>query len=172
MTNGKKPETRSPEQIIGDLFAAPFKTGLSFGERAADWLTQWFGTVGFLIANGFFFFLWCYVNSGHVPFVRVFDPYPFSLLTMAVSLEAIVLSIIVLISQNRASKIGDIRNEVDFQVNVHAEKEITKILNMLDDISHKLGVDHLDDRELETMKKSLNIKRLEERVARDVSERS
>ncbi len=169
MPSVKKPDTRSPEQVITDLFLLPLKTSRSWAEQFADWLTESFGTMWFLVGNALFFGVWYLINSGKVPGIAVFDPAPYGLLTMMVSLEAIFLSIIVLISQNRASKLGDVRNEVDFQVNVHTEKEVTKILRMLDDISHKLGVEHLDDRELEKMKQDLNLKRLEERAARDVS---
>jgi uncharacterized membrane protein len=171
MPSVKKPETRSPEQVITDLFLLPLKVSRSWAERLADWLTKSFGTIGFLVGNALFFGIWYLINSGRVPGIAVFDPSPYGLLTTMVSLEAIFLSIIVLISQNRASKLDEVRNEVDFQVNIHTEKEVTKMLRMLDDISHKLGVEHLDDHELETMKRDLNLKRLEERAARDISVR-
>ena len=101
--------------------------------------------------------VWILINSGFIPNFQVFDPYPYGLLTTAVSLEAIFLSIIVLISQNRASEIDELREELDLQINIKAESEITRILNMLDEIHDHLGLPPVDDAELKLMKKKTNI---------------
>ena len=102
-------------------------------DKVADFLTEQFGTLWFLLFNAAFFLGWIEWNLGWFG-LPIFDPFPFSLLTMAVSLEAIFLAIIVLISQNRQSKIADIRQQIDFEVDVRAEAEINKILHKLDDI--------------------------------------
>ena len=70
-------------------------------QRVADWIAEFSGSIPFLAINAALFLIWIVVNTNLVPGVRAFDPFPFGLLTMAVSLEAIFLSIFVLISQNR-----------------------------------------------------------------------
>ncbi len=138
----------------------------SWSEKLADALTSSFGTVEFLLVNTVFFILWLLVNLGFLPGVAPFDRFPFGLLTMIVSLEAIFLSVIVLISQNRSSKVASLRQELDFIVNIQAEEEITRILNMLDEIHDHLGLDPHDDKELARMKHKTDINRLRETLMR------
>lgn len=119
-------------------------------DKVADFMTEQFGTLWFLIFNAVFFLGWIEWNLGWFG-LPIFDPFPFSLLTMAVSLEAIFLAIIVLISQNRQSKIADIRQQIDFEVDVRAEAEINKILHKLDDIHRHLSLGKPNDiAEIET----------------------
>lgn len=132
-------------------------------DKIADFLTHSFGTVVFLISNLFFFLAWILVNTGNTPFV-IFDQYPFGFLTMIVSLEAIFLSIIVLITQNRAGTIEDLRREVDFEINLEAENEITKIINMVDEIHDHLGLNAKDDAELTNMKRKINIENIRDDI--------
>lgn len=129
-------------------------------DRYADFLTNSFGTVWFLTLNAVVFIAWVFINSGLVPNIPIFDPYPHNFLTTTVSLEAIFLSVIVLISQNRASKIDELREELDLHINIKAEHEITRILNMLDEIHDHLGLPAEDDAELKTMKHKTNINRI------------
>src|SRR3989344_6204266 len=74
--------------------------------RFADDLTSLFGSVIFLVLNALLFIAWLLINTGNIPAIPIFDPYPFSMLTTAVSLEAIILTVIVLMSQNRQSLIS------------------------------------------------------------------
>lgn len=134
--------------------------------KFADFLTEYFGTVTFLLLNGLFFLVWILINTGFIPFLKSFDPYPFGLLTTIVSLEAIFLSIIVLVSQNRASKIADAREELDFEINVRAEEEITRVVKMLDEIHDHLGLDPIDDTELTQMKERIDIRKLGDQIQR------
>ena len=134
-------------------------------DSLADLLTIWFGSIFFLVLNVVFFFVWIAGNAGMVPGLAVFDPFSYGLLTMIVSLEAIFLSIIVLISQNRASKIGEIREKLDLLINIRAEDEVTKILNILDEVHDYIGLNPEDDSELKIMKKRSNIKELEKDIA-------
>ena len=75
--------------------------------------------------------MWITLNVGLVASVPIFDPYPFSFLTLVVSLEAIFLSIFVLMSQNRAARLADRRAHLDLQVDLLAERELTVMLHML-----------------------------------------
>lgn len=133
------------------------ESGRTISDRASDFLTAFFGTSWFLVVNASFFCAWIVLNSSLFPGVPMFDPFPYGLLTMVVSLEAIFLSIIVLISQNRASKMADLREELDFRINVKTEQEVTKMINMIDEIHDHLGLKPEDDEELQTMKKRTNI---------------
>lgn len=141
----------------------------TLSDRIADFLTESFGTMGFLIFNGLWYLIWMVINTGFIPGIEPFDPFPFGLLTMIVSLEAIFLSIIVLISQNRAANIAELREEVDLQVNVISEQEITKVIFMLDRIQEKMGIQVDNDEELEKMKKTVDIDSLQSRVKNEIS---
>lgn len=138
-------------------------------EKLADWITSKLGSMSFLILNSILFVFWLLVNTDHFfGLVKPFDPFPFGLLTTAVSLEAIVLSIIVLISQNRGSRIDDIREEVHLQVNVIAEQEITKIIQMLVTLMQHQGIDVSKDPELKHMLHQINTDRLEKRFEKEI----
>lgn len=125
-------------------------------ERFADWLTDFFGTVGFLTLNALWFMAWILINMGWIPGIQPFDPFPFGLLTMVVSLEAIFLAIIVLISQNRAAKIADLREEIDLQINTMAEEEVTKLIQLQLKLLEKNGVALEQDADLERMLRPLH----------------
>ncbi|MCI0444340.1 DUF1003 domain-containing protein, partial [bacterium] len=100
-------------------------------EKVDDQVTDFTGSVAFLVINSLWFIVWIVINLNLIPGIKAFDPFPFALLTMTVSLEAIFLSIFVLITQNRQSKIADLRQEIDLQINMIAEEEITKVMQML-----------------------------------------
>ena len=99
------------------------------------------GTATFAIAHLVWFAGWILVNLGWVHGIRPFDPFPFSLLTMVVSLEAILLSIWILISQNQMTRQADRRTHLDLRVNLLAEQESTATLRLLERIAERLGVD-------------------------------
>jgi len=127
------------------------------------------GTSTFLIINITLFLIWILYNSGLITFIPVVDPYPFGMLTMIVSLEAILLSILVLISQNRTSKIDTIREEVQMRLNIISEQEVTKVLQMLLKVSHKVGVDPKDEELIEMLKK-LNTQKIELEIEEEIEE--
>jgi len=121
-------------------------------DKAADWITAFSGSMLFLYAHAVWFLVWIAINLGWVPGVRAFDPFPFGLLTMIVSLEAIFLSTFVLISQNRMGVLSDQRADLDLQINLLAEYEITRILRLVDAMAQKMGIDGTPDPELEELK--------------------
>ncbi len=135
-------------------------------DRLADALTTGFGSLPFLVANLLLFAAWIALNTGLVPGVAPFDPFPFNLLTMAVSLEAIVLTVVVLIAQNFQSRIADMRAELDFEINVRAEKEITKLIVMLRDVQERLGIDGAADGAVDEMARETDIREIEEEIRR------
>jgi uncharacterized membrane protein len=145
---------------------ADAKRGL--GERIADATTRFFGSMGFLVANCIWFALWIIINLGIFPSVPVFDPFPFGLLTMVVSLEAIILAIIVLISQNRAARIADVREEVALQVEEISEEEITKLLQLMVKLLHHHGINVSQDAELDLMLEPTDTEKLTEDLEKEV----
>lgn len=112
----------------------------SVGGRISDAITDFTGSMAFVFIHVIWFGLWVLLNVGliHIPYVSEFDPFPFGLLTMLVSLEAIFLSTFVLISQNRLAAASEKRAELDLQVNLLAEQKATKVLEMLDQITEQL----------------------------------
>lgn len=137
-------------------------------EKLADNLTRWFGDVRFLWLNAVFFIFWVIWNAGFIPPLTPFDPYPFNFLTMLVSLEAIFLSIFVLMSQNRESRVSKLREEIDIQVNLAAEQEITKIMRLLSYLMKHLNVPIEKDPELKRMLKPLNTDEIQEELERQL----
>jgi uncharacterized membrane protein len=108
--------------------------------RLADAITRFSGSMSFVWLHVTWFGLWIAVNMGAVPGYEGFDPFPFGLLTMIVSLEAIFLATFVLISQNRMQAAADRRAELDLHINLLAEREATLILTKLARIEEKLGI--------------------------------
>ncbi len=131
--------------------------------QISDDLTNIFGSTTFLILNLIFFAQWIVLNLGLISGFTPWDPFPFGLLTMIVSLEAIFLAIFVLVAQNRASAVSSIREEVHLQVNIIAEEEITKILEVLAEIRKEMGIKKADP-ELEEMLTRVDTTNIEQRI--------
>jgi uncharacterized membrane protein len=136
--------TQSPSDHAIEAVAKIERTAYEARSRMdhfADTITRFAGSGTAILIHLIWFFLWLVANLHFIPGITPFDPFPFNLLTMVVSLEAIFLTLFVLISQNRMSQEADKRAQLDLQVNLLAEKETTMILQMLAEISDKLGVD-------------------------------
>jgi uncharacterized membrane protein len=112
---------------------------LSRAERGSIAITSAVGTFTCAVVHIVLLAGWCAWNS-FAPEGSRFDPYPFGLLTMFVSMEGVMLAILVLITQNRMSEQTDRRDHLDLQVNLLAEQEMTMVLRMLSRISDHLGV--------------------------------
>jgi len=156
-------------QIIRSFEAKTLKKR-SFSVKVADRLTSAFGTIFFLFFNLIMFTAWIVINSGKIPGIAIFDPFPFTLLTMVVSLEAIALSIIVLMSQNRQSQITNLRDELQLQVNLITEKEITKVLQLLKQMT-KTNEGKITDSELEEMIKVVDTSYIERKLEEQLVEK-
>ncbi len=138
------------QRLVVKSYRARADAKRSFSDKFADNLTSKFGSVIFLTLNALWFVTWITLNSGIIPGLEPFDPFPFGLLTMVVSLEAIFLAIIVLISQNRAARVAELREEIDLQINSIAETEISKTIMLLGLLLEKNGI-KLDDPEIADM---------------------
>jgi uncharacterized membrane protein len=108
--------------------------------RLADAVTRFTGSMAFVYLHVVWFGLWLVINLGLLARFGpgVFDEFPFGLLTMIVSLEAIFLSTFVLISQNRMARASEKRAELEMQVNLLAEQKAAKTLEMLDHLTGQL----------------------------------
>lgn len=116
-------------------------------DRIADMITSFSGHIVFVYVHIVWFGAWIVLNTGRIG-VHPFDPFPYGLLTMVVSLEAIFLSTFVLISQNRLSEESEYRTNLNLQIALLTEHEVTRVLQMLDAIQDKMGIDNDEDSEL------------------------
>lgn len=116
----------------------------TLSERIANAVTRAASTATFAVSHMVWFAGWILLNVGMVRRVPPFDPFPFNLLTLLVSLEAIFLSIWILISQNHMSRQADRREHLDLQVNLLAEQESTATLRLVRQIAERLGVSVAD----------------------------
>jgi uncharacterized membrane protein len=103
--------------------------------RLAAVITDFAGSMRFVYIHTLWFGLWIAVNAGLLLAIGLgltpFDPFPFGLLTLIVSLEAIFLSTFVMVAQNRLAAVSDARAEADYEVNVRAEAEVAKLLHLV-----------------------------------------
>jgi uncharacterized membrane protein len=146
MEKRKADTPRGGEQTIEDNLRAVAKiedralAERSLGERIGDGAARVIGSMPFVVFHAVWFLVWIALNLEMVPGVRPFDPFPFGLLTLVVSLEAIFLSLFLLISQNRMTRQADKRSHLDLQINLLAEEETTKVLRILEKIADRVGV--------------------------------
>jgi uncharacterized membrane protein len=129
-------------------------------EVLADRMIAFASSTPFLVIHAIIFVLWIYWN---LPFSGLpkFDPYPYGMLTTIVSLEAIFLSIFVLMTQSRESRIGELREELTLQVNLRMEEEITKTLHLVAGLYARLNLPLAEDPELRAMLEPLDPKKME-----------
>jgi uncharacterized membrane protein len=107
--------------------------------KAADWIAEFSGSIPFLLIHVVLFFFWIIMNVGNGVFgIPMFDPFPFGLLTMAVSLEAIILSVFVLLSQNRQVAKDRVRSDIEYDINLKAELEIAHLHEKVDRLTAEI----------------------------------
>lgn len=134
----------------------------SNADRIADPIAQFCGSMTFVWVHVIWFAGWILANS--LPGFRPFDPFPFTFLTLVVSLEAIFLSTFILISQNHETRLSERRNQLDLQVNLLTEQENTKMLRMLERIAEKVGANTDDDPSLQVLDQATNPEKLVEQI--------
>jgi uncharacterized membrane protein len=109
-------------------------------EKVVDAITSFAGSTWFVYLHAIIVVIWFAANTGHLG-IRPWDPYPFVMLAMAASVEAIFVSTFVLIGQNRQSAEADRRADLDLQINLLAEHEVTRLITLTEAIAEKLGID-------------------------------
>jgi uncharacterized membrane protein len=130
----------------------------SRADRMAAFIARFCGSMPFVWLHVFAFGCWISFNSW--PGLVHFDPYPFTFLTLVVSLEAIFLSSFILISQNYELRISDRRNQLDLQINLLTEQENTKMIQMLERIAKKVGADTAGDPDIRILKEATDPEKL------------
>ena len=140
-------------------------------DRIADAIGGFSGSMTFVFIHMLWFVGWFVVNT--LPLgLKHFDPYPFILLAMIVSVEGVLLSTFVLMKQNRMQARIDVRDKLDLQINLLSEKEVTKTLQLLRAICDKLEIQPSaeDDKELSEMASTTSVDMLAEQVQANLSE--
>jgi uncharacterized membrane protein len=128
-------------------------------ERIADVIAGFVGNFWFAAIHVGLILLWVMVNSRVLPLVTPFDPFPFILLALVVSCESVILSTFVLMKQNRMSLAADRRAHLNLQIDLLAEKEITKLLQMQELVCRHMGI-KLDDQEVAELSQETAIDQL------------
>jgi uncharacterized membrane protein len=121
-------------------------------DRVAAAIARFCGQMSFVWIHVVLFAVWIGYNA--LPWFKPFDPYPFTFLTLVVSLEAIFLSTFILISQNYDMRVSERRNQLDLQINLLAEQENTKALQMLERIAKKVGAHVSDDPQVRALEEA------------------
>lgn len=150
----------------------------------SGWFTRLVEEMGRLLASAvtwavllLLHLLWVVLNTGWLPWVEPWDRYPFPMLAMLASVEAPFISLMILMAQEREGRVRDVRDEIDLQVALHSEREVTAILRRVDALCRKLEVGPFgeDPQELEHMKEPLDsdklMERVEQRLEQDQGER-
>jgi uncharacterized membrane protein len=135
-------------------------------ERIADAVTAFAGSMWCVYVHAALFGGWIVINLGWVPGVKPFDPFPFVMLAMFASVEAIFLSTFILISQNRAQRLADRRAELDLHISLLTEHELTRAIQMIDDVARRMGAARPPENELEDIKKDVIPEKVAEEIER------
>ena len=164
-----RPSLRVGTTSARHSLAAQHAAQRSMIERIADRLTRIAASTPFLVLHVAWFLAWILANTGTFG-LRPFDPFPYGLLTMIVSLEAIFLSIFVLMAQSRESAVAELREEVSLQVVLRMEEEVTKTLQLVAGLYARLGHQVSIDAELREMLGPLDPDTIEKDLIEQIQE--
>jgi uncharacterized membrane protein len=112
-------------------------------DRISDVISGFAGSIQFIAAHVVFFTAWLVTNSPWGLGSRAFDPYPYVFLNFVLAVEAVLLGTFVLMSQNRQNHLAEQRGHLELQINLLAEQETTKTLQLLQVICERLGIDEV-----------------------------
>ena len=130
-------------------------------ELASDIITKLVGNVGFLLAQLLLIFGWTLANLHLIPGLKAFDPFPFGVLALVVSSESVFLTIFVLISQSRMARQSERRSHLDLQVGMLSEQELTTMLQMLQKLCQRMGVNvDSSKQEVQSFSKTTDVHKL------------
>jgi uncharacterized membrane protein len=158
------PQRRSGDQLIERNVDTVLKLENAAREqrtstdRIAETIANFCGSMTFVWVHVVWFGGWILINA--IPGIKHIDPFPFTFLTLVVSLEAIFLSTFILISQNHDTKISERRNHLDLQINLLSEQENARMLRMLEAIADKVGADVSRDPHLEELRQETQPEKL------------
>ncbi len=155
-------------QSVADM-EAHLEENRGLVDRIADLVGGFSGSMSFVALHILWFTAWFVINTGVIPGLRRFDPYPFILLAMVVSVEGVLLSTFVLMKQNRMQQRSDIRDHLNLQIDLLAEKEVTKALQLLQAICKRLEINDVElDPELTEMANTTSVQMVAKRVQTDL----
>ena len=137
----------------------------SWQDRVADAVTRFSGSIPFVYLHLALFGSWVAINLGWLPLPR-FDP-SFVVLAMVASVEAIFLSTFVLISQNRMAALNEQRAELNLQVSLLAEHEITRLVSLVKDMAERMGVEAAQDPELSELSRDVHPEKVLDRIEQE-----
>lgn len=126
----------------------------SFQDRLAEGISRFAGSITFVLVHALLVVGWIVINAEFLPGVRPFDP-TFVILATVASVEAIFLSTFILISQNRAAAAADRRADLDLQISLLSEHEVTHLIKLVTEIAHRLGIEEARDPELQELKRNV-----------------
>jgi len=132
-------------------------------DRLADRITAFTGSMSFVYLHLAVFGLWIVINLGWIPPLPRFDP-SFVILTMVASVEAIFLSTFVLITQNRMAAMADRRADLDPQISLLSEHEITRVITLVRSIAERIGIEESHDPELSELSKDVQPEKVLDKI--------
>ena len=132
-------------------------------ERIADAITSFTGSMNFVYIHLALFGLWIVINLGWIPWIPRFDP-SFVILAMAASVEAIFLSTFVLITQNRMAELANRRADLDLQVSLLAEHEVTRLITLVRAMAGRMGIQEAQDPELNELARDVHPENVLDRI--------
>ena len=143
----------------------------SWGDRALARVARAIADRRFFFGELSFHLAWIVLNSIALPGVSPWDPYPFSLLTGLASLQALLIALLLLMHSQSELRIDQVREETDLQVALHAERETTRLLQMVTEIHDRLGIrSEVPEDELREMRQPLDPNQLRTVTAQQISE--
>jgi uncharacterized membrane protein len=162
---GRRGLARVVERNVRALLARRAEEDLAKtrSERIADGVTRFAGSMTFVYIHLVLYLAWIVINLGVVPGLPRFDP-TFVILAMEASVEAIFLSTFVLISQNRMSALADKRADLDLQVSLLSEHEITRMLSLVQQMAERMGIDEAGDPELEELARDVHPEKVLDKI--------
>ncbi|HEU5124862.1 MAG TPA: DUF1003 domain-containing protein [Verrucomicrobiae bacterium] len=135
----------------------------TFQDRLADRITRFAGSMTFVYLHLVIFGLWILINVGWIPLIPRFDP-SLVILAMEASVEAIFLSTFVLITQNRMAALADKRADLDLQVSLLAEHEITRLITLVRAIAARMNIEASHDPELSELSRDVQPERVLDKI--------
>lgn len=158
--NSQRPADRLTEQNIESIvkLERSARAERTESDLVAQGIARFCGSMTFVWVHVIWFSLWILLNL--IPGIKHIDPFPFTFLTLVVSLEAIFLSTFILISQNQDAKISERRNHLDLQINLLSEQENTRMLVMLQAIARKVGAQTKELPDIESLREDTQPEKL------------
>lgn len=168
-----RPSSSTPQTVEANIHCVAdlerdLEAHRGLSDRIPDLIADFSGSMSFVGLHAIWFVLWFLINTRVLPILPAFDPYPFILLAMIVSVEGVLLSTFVLMKQNRMQQRSDSRDHLNLQIDLLSEKEVTKSLQLLRAICRRLEISEAElDPELQEMATTTSVDLLAKRIQSD-----